>query len=92
MSLGPVPTTKEGFIEMIAASLEPRKDQLKAEFAASSQQVGTRFVAIDDLLPADVAKHIAEAFPDSSSMRLMDSFRERKYTSKAYDKFDPSLG
>lgn len=92
MGSNPAGMTKNGFIEMIAASLKQRKDQLKAEFAASSQQVGTKFVAIDDLLPADVAKHIATAFPDSSLMRLMDSFRERKYTSKAYDKFDPSLG
>lgn len=92
MGSNPASMTESDFIEMIAASLEPRKEQLRAAFAASRAQVGTRFVAIDDLLPVEIAERISLAFPDGSAMRLMNSFRERKFTSKAYNEFDPCLG
>ena len=92
MSLESTPPGKEELISLISASLLSRKDDLKARFQASANDVGVRHVAIDDLLPHDVAKAIAEAFPDSGEMRLMDSFREKKFTSKAYDRFHPILG
>lgn len=84
--------TKEEFVKLIRQSLLARKEELKASFAASAKEVGVRFVAIDDLLADDVARAIAAAFPDGGQMRLMDSFREKKFTSKAYDRFAPVLG
>lgn len=83
---------KEQFVDFIIESLTRREAELTAAFAASGDDVGVRYVAIDDLLPAELAQAIAAAFPAADAMRLMDSFRERKYTSKAYDKFDPILG
>lgn len=83
--------TKEDFVALIAKTLKARRDMLKAAFADSVKEVGVRYVAIDDLLPENVAHQIATAFPEGAQMRLMDSFRERKYTSKSYERFDPIL-
>lgn len=83
---------KEEFVELIARTLRSRHDELKAAFAASAEEVGVRYVAIDNLLPDAIAHQIDAAFPVGGEMRLMDSFRERKYTSKAYDRFDAILG
>lgn len=83
---------KEMLIELILNSLQSRQETLAAAFEASAEKVGVRFVAIDDLLPESVAVQISHAFPAADDMRLMDSFRERKFTSKAFDRFDPVLG
>lgn len=88
----PPAVSKDGLVNMIAQSLSQRKDDLREAFSRSASQVGVRYVAIDDLLPTEVALAIGTAFPNANEMRLMDSFRERKYTSKAFDKFDPILG
>lgn len=53
--------------------------------------VKTHFCAIDDLLPVEIARRIAEVFPPTADMRLLNSFRERKYTSKSLEKFDPLI-
>jgi len=76
----------------IEARLSLDLDALKSAFADAARDVGVRYVVIDDLLPVEVALAIAKAFPDGDQMRLMDSFRERKFTSKAFDQFDPILG
>jgi Rps23 Pro-64 3,4-dihydroxylase Tpa1-like proline 4-hydroxylase len=91
MTKNALPSKKE-FVELISQSLLARAADLKARFEASASAVGVRHVAIDDLLPHDVATAIAAAFPDGRQMRLMDSFREKKFTSKAYDRFEPVLG
>lgn len=83
---------KEGFVELISQALLSRKAELHENFVSSVNEVGVRYVAIDELLPNDVALAISAAFPNVRDMRLMKSFRERKYTSKSYDKFDPILG
>lgn len=81
---------RERLIQLILDRLERDADSIKADFAAE-KSIKTRFCAIDDLLPQDTAASIAEAFPPSAEMRLLDSFRERKFTSKALDKFDPLI-
>ncbi len=83
---------KDYLVELIAGSLAGRTAQLASEFSRSKDIIGVRYVEIDDLMPDNIAHDIASAFPSGNSMRLMKSFRERKYTSKAYDKFDPILG
>ena len=82
---------KEQLTELIAQNLLANKDRLKQEFADSVGQVGVRYAVVDDLLPKEIAERVAAAFPPVGAMRLMDSFRERKYTSKSFEKFDPVM-
>jgi Rps23 Pro-64 3,4-dihydroxylase Tpa1-like proline 4-hydroxylase len=75
---------------LIIDRLERDRDSIEADFARD-RGIATKFCAIDDLLPTDLAERIAAAFPATDSMRLMDSFREKKFTSKSLDKFDPLI-
>lgn len=71
----------------IAARLAEERDRLVAQFARPG--IGnTRFCIVDGVLPEDVAHRIHAAFPAVERMRLMSSFRERKYTSKALENMD----
>lgn len=81
---------REEFVQLIIDRLDRNSDAIKADFAAN-KGVAAHFTAIDDLLPYEVARRVAEAFPPESEMRLMDTFRERKHTSKSLDKFDPLM-
>ncbi len=81
---------REELIELIIERLERDLGPIRAEFT-SERPVKTKYCAIDDLLPADIAQRISDAFPDSGQMRLLDSFREKKYTSKSLDQFDPLI-
>lgn len=78
---------KEEIIKTIVERLEKDSDALCADFQAE-KNVTTHFTAIDNLLPEDLARKIYAAFPPIEEMRLLDSFREKKYTSKSLDKFD----
>lgn len=80
---------KEMLVNLILDRLEPLIYRLSEEYQTSSKEVGVRYCVIDNLLPSDIAKSISRAFPNPESMRLMNSFREKKYTSKSLDKFDP---
>ena len=79
-------------VEIINERLLHQAESLREAFAASVLDVGVRYAYIDDLLPSDIAHQIADAFPAADKMRLMDSFREKKFTSKKFDQFDPILG
>ncbi len=81
---------REQFVNLILERLDRDADRIKNDFAAD-KGIPTRFVAVDDLLPEEIAERIAAAFPPVDNMRLLDSFREKKYTSKALDKFDPLI-
>jgi Rps23 Pro-64 3,4-dihydroxylase Tpa1-like proline 4-hydroxylase len=81
---------KERFVQLILERLERDAESIKADFE-TAKGVPTKFAAIDDLLPVEDANHIAAAFPASEKMRFLDSFREKKYTSKALDEFDPII-
>ena len=80
----------EPLVQMILGRLDESGSQIAADFAAE-KSIGTSFTAIDELLPPEIAMRIANAFPPSSEMRLMKSFREQKYTSKALDNYDPLI-
>jgi len=82
---------KEELVQLIVARLSADRDALKTAFQASKNEVGVRYCAVDDLLPQELAERIHRAFPQPSAMRLMESFRERKYTSKSFDQFDPLM-
>lgn len=82
----------EVLVGLILSRLEPLVDVLSEEFLKSSKEVGVRYCVVDDLLPKEVALRISDAFPNPESMRLMSSFREKKYTSKSFEKYDPLAG
>jgi Rps23 Pro-64 3,4-dihydroxylase Tpa1-like proline 4-hydroxylase len=84
--------SKAELVELIRSRIDGESGKLTESFTNSAQQVGVRYTFIDDLLPTDLALSIAAAFPPVTNMRLMDSFREKKYTSKNFDQFDPILG
>jgi len=82
---------KEQLVELIVSRLASERDTLQKAFQAAKNEVGVRYCVVDDLLPQALAERIAAAFPTTAQMRLMDSFRERKYTSKDFDRFDPVM-
>jgi len=63
---------------------------LKEDFNRD-RDIQTRFTAIDDLFPRDIAMEISEAFPPIDEMRLYNSFREKKYTSRSADEWPKAL-
>ena len=81
---------REELARIVAERLIRDAERIREEFDRP-REIKTRHAAIDDLLPESVAVEIREAFPDTRGMRLLDSFRERKYTSKSLDKFSPIL-
>lgn len=83
---------RETLVNLLLARLAPLVDKLSEDFEMSRKEVGVRYCVIDKLLPSDIAEQIFSAFPNPESMRLMNSFREKKYTSKSFDKFDPLVG
>jgi Rps23 Pro-64 3,4-dihydroxylase Tpa1-like proline 4-hydroxylase len=75
---------------MILQRLGRESEAIKADFE-TPKGVATKFAAIDDLLPPAEAEKIAAAFPASERMRFLDSFREKKFTSKSLDEFDQTI-
>ncbi|KAA1288361.1 2OG-Fe(II) oxygenase [Leptospira interrogans] len=83
--------TQKELAIIIIDCLTKYKLELKDKFESSIQEVGVRYCYLDDLLPDSIANRICSVFPDKVNMRLMSSFRERKYTSKKFDQFDQIL-
>jgi len=73
-------------VKRICNEIARNKKHLAAEFARNRHPVESRFAVLDNVLPRADAERIHAAFPPLAQMRLMSSFRERKYTSKALDK------
>lgn len=82
---------QDTLVEWIVQRLEREEEMLRERFSASKIGVGVRYCVIDDLLPTEIAQEISARFPAPDTMRLMSSFRERKYTSKNFDMFDPLM-
>lgn len=78
-------------VKLISANLENNLKSLRENFKNSIDDVGVRYCFIDDLLPIEIASKIADSFPHFQEMRHIQSFRENKYTSKNFDKFNPIL-
>ena len=81
---------REDLVNLIVERLNRDAAKISEDFH-TEKGVKTHFCAIDDLLPVEIARRIAAAFPPTADMRLLNSFRERKYTSKSLDKFDPLI-
>jgi len=76
--------------ELVAQRLRAESARLRADFGRP--RIGTtRCTLLDDVLPAELARGIYDAFPPEREMRLMSSFRERKYTSKALERMAPLM-
>ena len=70
-----------------------KKDELKiSKDFNKSHDFLNRYTVIDDLLPSDLAHKIHASFPKGHDMRLMNSFRETKFTSKNVKQMDPVIG
>jgi len=81
---------REKLVKIILERFEKDADSIKADFHAD-KGIRTQFAAIDNLFPEEIARKIFEAYPNLDEMRLLDSFREKKYTSKSLEKFDPLI-
>jgi Rps23 Pro-64 3,4-dihydroxylase Tpa1-like proline 4-hydroxylase len=76
---------------MIVERLEREADALARRFASPSGGLLTRHLAVDNLLPEDIAREFYPCFPPSAQMRRLSSFRERKYTFKQLDQVPARL-
>jgi len=83
-------STKETLARLIVERLERDTAELARKFAAPSGGVPTRHLAIDNLLPGEIAREFYPCFPPQERMRQLASFRERKFTFKQLDQV-PSL-
>jgi len=81
---------REEIVGYIIDRIERDFDKIKSDFEAD-KGVTARSVAIDGVFPEEFARMVADAFPASSRMRLLDSFREKKHTSKSLDEFEPLI-
>jgi Rps23 Pro-64 3,4-dihydroxylase Tpa1-like proline 4-hydroxylase len=81
---------REMLVNLILERLSRDADATKASFGAD-KRVTAAYAVIDDLLPTEIALQINSVFPPNEKMRLLDSFREKKFTSKALDQFDPLI-
>ena len=73
---------------LIADRLEREKEDLAVAWKASGP---VRHVVIDDLLPDDIARAIAAAFPRHDALGGYDSLKERKRIGVDMDRYDPIL-
>lgn len=76
--------------KLIVKRLQSEAEKLRAEFQ-QPRSVPTHYIAIDNVLPEPLAEQIFAVLPAVTNMRLLSSFRERKYTSKTVDKMDPLI-
>ena len=81
---------KNEVVNLICQRLERDQEGLRQTFLRRNEKIGTRFVAVSNLLPDDLAHEIYRSLPSVNQMRLLSSFRERKYTFKQLD-LAPSL-
>lgn len=78
---------REELVKLIVKRLENDAEEIRRDFL-TEKGTKTRFAAIDNLLPEDIARKIFEAFPPTEKMNLFNSFRERKFNSKEMNKHD----
>jgi Rps23 Pro-64 3,4-dihydroxylase Tpa1-like proline 4-hydroxylase len=68
--------------------------RLKSEQAIAAEAYRAQplpYFVVDNLLPAKLARTIADAFPDTASMTLKKSLRELKYVTAQMDRCKPIL-
>jgi Rps23 Pro-64 3,4-dihydroxylase Tpa1-like proline 4-hydroxylase len=75
--------------ELIVQSLELQREQLSAQWRASSP---IRHFVADGLLPDEIATSLAPAFPEPDTLLLRSSIRERKRVGVDVRSYDPVIG
>lgn len=78
---------REKLADIIVERLRETSSVLKSAFQDPTE-LQTRYAIVDEVLPADIANEIYRSFPSVEKMRLLSSFREKKYTSKSLEKMD----
>lgn len=79
--------------QRIAERLQHDEGPLHRQFAAreTDNAVATRYFVVDELLPESISREIHASFPRPERMRLLNSFREKKYTTKSLGGFPKIL-
>ena len=75
----------KSYVAHILESIARQKQELQRQWATTKP---VRHLVIDGVLPDDEVERIDVAFPPVTEMRLLNSLRERKYTSKNMDSID----
>lgn len=73
---------EQELIELICQRLTTDLHSLQHSFQQKNTPIRMHCVVIDNLLPESITNDIYQCFPPISQMRLLTSFRERKYTFK----------
>jgi Rps23 Pro-64 3,4-dihydroxylase Tpa1-like proline 4-hydroxylase len=81
--------TRAEFAAAIEERLRREAERLSREFATSTP---TRHFVVDELLPPEWLRAVAQAFPPAPSLLLKKSLRERKRVGVAIDRYDPIVG
>lgn len=79
---------RQTLADLMVEKINGEKDRCKSEFQTSGR---IQSFIVDNLLPDDLAKNIAQKFPASEDMTLRNNFRERKYVSSQMNHYDPLL-
>ncbi len=83
---------REEIVEILLRKLLSIESSSSEEYRKNRAKIGIGFCSIDDLLPVSYAKDIYLKFdPSNPAWRMMDSFREKKLTTKKFDEFSPLL-
>jgi Rps23 Pro-64 3,4-dihydroxylase Tpa1-like proline 4-hydroxylase len=77
--------TKDDLVGLICERITRDQEGVRQAFSRRHDITGTRSAMVTDLLPDAVAQEVYQSFPSVNDMRLLSSFRERKYTSKQLD-------
>lgn len=81
------------FVQLIENRLKDSAQEIAQQYQNNRAKYGIGFAIIDKLLPESDAHKISQAFDaNNKSWREMDSFREKKLTTKQYQDFDKILG
>jgi Rps23 Pro-64 3,4-dihydroxylase Tpa1-like proline 4-hydroxylase len=84
-------SNKDHFVNLLERKLTEREDSIRQQWL-NPKSTTTRHFVIDELLPADIARSIYDAFPrDGNGFFNRESFREKKRTSANLDAYDPIL-
>lgn len=75
--------------DLILERLHHESASIRAMLSASSE--GIPYFYVDDVLPIEITRAIAKAFPEPQSMRLKKTLREYKYVAAQMDNYSPIL-
>jgi Rps23 Pro-64 3,4-dihydroxylase Tpa1-like proline 4-hydroxylase len=84
----PMDLNKKAVARLIADKLEGARDSLRGAWASSTP---VRHLTLEDLLPVDYVRTLADHFPSPDSLMLRSSLRERKWVGVDVQRYDPRI-